>query len=371
MMLEDESGRLHVTGKALEGKFVTGCILAALGTEEEDGTFHVIATQCADLPRQPPRWEQEDLALPATPDTPSQPKGAGKIAIVSGLDIKGEEDDGLMLDQLVEFLTGEASGGSTQATATKITRLILAGDSLFDSSPILSRDEVELAIEARHEGEEYESYNPAATVRLDELLTEILPEMPITLVPGSGDPANVTIPQQPVHHAFFPTARLYSERFTDSSPRLDGFDAVTNPWAGDIDGYRILATGGQAVLDLLKYVERVPAVDAMEMMLRWRCVAPTAPDTLWCYPFQDDDPLLLEECPHMYIAGCQKKFGKKIIQDDKGQKVLLVSVPRFSDTGKVVLVDLETWDVEVVRMGPKKRSRHEKHESIKKRWLVE
>jgi DNA polymerase delta subunit 2 len=107
------------------------------------------------------------------------------------------------------------------------------------------------------------------------------------------------------------------------------------------------------------------------MMLRWRCVAPTAPDTLWCYPFQDEDPLLLTECPHIYIAGCQKKFGKKIIQDDKGQKVLLVSVPRFSDTGKIVLVDLETWDVDVVRVGPKKQLPHEKYGNRKKRWQTE
>ena len=38
MMLEDESGRLRVTGEPLRQHFVTGCILAALGTEEADGT---------------------------------------------------------------------------------------------------------------------------------------------------------------------------------------------------------------------------------------------------------------------------------------------------------------------------------------------
>ena len=38
MMLEDESGRLRVTGESLSSTYVTGCVLAALGTEQADGT---------------------------------------------------------------------------------------------------------------------------------------------------------------------------------------------------------------------------------------------------------------------------------------------------------------------------------------------
>ena len=41
----------------------------------------------------------------------------------------------------------------------------------------------------------------------------------------------------------------------------------------------------------------------MEAMLRWRLVAPTAPDTLWCYPFQDGDQFVLKECPHVFLVG--------------------------------------------------------------------
>ncbi|KAL6156177.1 DNA polymerase delta small subunit Cdc1 [Exserohilum turcicum] len=351
MMLEDESGRLRVTGEPLHRHFVTGCILAALGTEEADGTFKVIATQCADLPRQPPRWELDDIALTKDKKKTSKREPAGKLAIVSGLELTGADDDDIALDMLVEYLTGEAADPSTQEDASKITRLMIAGGSLARGSPILSREDFAAKKSAaRHYGYDASSYNAAPTTRLDEFLTEILPTLPITLLPGASDPANVALPQQPLHPALFPKTRLYAEPPIESNQTLHGFDAVTNPWTGDIDGYRVLGTGGQTVKDLLKYLERVKSVDAMEMMLRWRCVAPTAPDTLWCYPFQDNDPLMLTECPHMYIAGCQNKFEKKLIQGPAGQKVLLVSVPKFRTSGTLVLVDMESWDVQVVKL---------------------
>ena len=65
-----------------------------------------------------------------------------------------------------------------------------------------------------------------------------------------------------------------------------------------------------------------------------------------CYPFQDDDPLLLKDCPHIYFAGNQPQFDSRVVEGPVGQEVLLVAVPKFRDTGKVVLVDLETLRVE-------------------------
>lgn len=350
-MLEDESGRLRVTGESLSSHYVTGCILAALGTEQADGTFQVIATQYADLPRQPERWEHEDAALTRSKKPKPKRGKPGKIAIVSGLEITGEDDDDLALDLLVEYLTGEATGPPDQTEASKITRLIIAGDSLSHASPILSREDFAIKkSKSKHYGYDASAYNASPAERLDSLLSDILPTLPITLLPGASDPANVALPQQPLHSALFPKARLYAESPASGLESLHGLDSVTNPWQGDIEGYRILGTGGQTVGDLLKYVDDVEALEVMEMMLRWRCIAPTAPDTLWCYPFQDDDPLLLTDCPNVYFAGCQDKFGMRWVEGPAGQKVLLVSVPRFKATGEIVLVDLESWEVEVVSL---------------------
>ena len=354
MMLEDESGRLRVSGEPLRGRVVTGCILAALGTEQDDGSFLVIATQYADLPRQPPRWERDDIALSKQKKKIPKRERAGKLAIVSGLELTGADNDAISLDLLVEYLTGEAADPTTQALTSQITRLVIAGGSLEQGSPILSREDFAAKkAAARHYGYDASSYNSAPTERLDDFLCDILPTLPITMLPGSNDPSNVALPQQPLHPALFPKTRLYAEPPIESNQSLNGFDAVTNPWTGDIDGYRVLGTGGQTVKDLLKYLKGVSPVEAMEKMLRWRCVAPTAPDTLWCYPFQDGDPLMMTECPHIYIAGCQKKFETKTIKGPAGQKVLLVSVPKFRTSGKIVLIDLESWDVEVVQVRAK------------------
>ena len=61
IMLEDESGRLRLTGWTLKGTLlVTGAIIAVIGTENKDGDFEVLDLRVADLPRQPQRWERED-----------------------------------------------------------------------------------------------------------------------------------------------------------------------------------------------------------------------------------------------------------------------------------------------------------------------
>jgi DNA polymerase delta subunit 2 len=334
MMLEDESGRLRVKGEPLSAHYVTGCVLAALGTEQADGTFQVIATQYADLPRQPQRWEREDASLSRTKEpTPTREK-AGKIAIVSGLDITGDGPEDLALHLLVEYLTGEALGPADQDRTSNITRLIIAGDSLCSASPILSRDEFAAKKAAsKHYGYDASTYDPLPTERLDTFLTQLLPTLPITLLPGASDPSNVALPQQPLHPALFSQSRLYAESPATGLDTLHGLDTIA---------------------DLSKYVEKVKTWHIMEMMLRWRCIAPTAPDTLWCYPFQDDDPLLVKECPHMYFAGCQARFGKKTIEGPAGQKVLIISVPRFRQTKQIVLVDLDSWEVEVVKIASAK-----------------
>lgn len=58
---------------------------------------------------------------------------------------------------------------------------------------------------------------------------------------------------------------------------------------------------------------RTPRLDLMENTLRWRHLAPTAPDTLTCYPYSSDDPFVLAECPHVYVAGNQPEFGTRLV----------------------------------------------------------
>jgi DNA polymerase delta subunit 2 len=145
--------------------------------------------------------------------------------------------------------------------------------------------------------------------------------VPVDVMPGPEDPSNYTLPQQPLHHCLLPRAARYS------TVRL-----VTNPFEAWVGRRLLLGCSGQTIEDMLKYtrVETGPEgegngvteADAMEVdaasrpavdpvhrlledTLRWRHMAPTAPDTLPCYPFCDSDPFVLEECPHVYFCGNQ------------------------------------------------------------------
>lgn len=70
-----------------------------------------------------------------------------------------------------------------------------------------------------------------------------------------------------------------------------------------------------------------------------------------CYPFQDDDPLLIKDCPHVYFAGNQPSFGTRVIEGPAGQRVTLIAVPKFKETGSMVLIDSETLEVESIEVG--------------------
>ena len=295
-MLEDESGRLHLTGAMLKNNLlVTGVIVAALGTENANGDFEVLDMQIPNLPRQPQRWERDEAKSAEAGKMEVDRKGSDgkKIAFVSGLDISGIEADNLRLSLLSEYLVGEAMGSNDQDSVTKICRLVIAGNSIASDviiDPAPAATETTKKAASKKYGYDAAAYNAIPTTLLDHFLAELLPSLPITLMPGEHDPANVSLPQQGVHNAMFPHARAYaSPQLGDPTLHEPGwFDSVTNPWEGDIEGWRMMGTSGQPVDDVLKYVDvggpngtdADGRLEVMENMLRWRCGAPTAPDTL-------------------------------------------------------------------------------------------
>ena len=298
MMLEDESGRLRLVGAPLSSEMlVTGCIVAVMGTENANGDFEVVDIKVPDLPPQSERWhtldpprngtsrkkikldEDEDEDMDKIP-----PSSGKKIAIVSGLGFSGTDSDySLEINLLTEYLLGEALDPATQGIVSQISRLIIAGNSIALDNEAVSHDTIGNTRKSQKKyGYDSSAYNPAPTAHLDNFLATLLPTMPVTLIPGYTDPANVSLPQQPIHPAMFPQARAYGPTPpADGESRQAGwFDTVTNPWDGEIEGWKVLGTGGQNVDDVFKYVESEDRLGMLEAMCRWRCCAPTAPDTL-------------------------------------------------------------------------------------------
>ncbi|KAH7266908.1 DNA polymerase alpha/epsilon subunit B-domain-containing protein [Fusarium redolens] len=344
VMLEDESGRIRLVGDVLKTvNLVTGCIIGVMGTENANGELEVIDIKFPDLPPQPDRWslskpnldkaktkdEDEDMA-----DGSEAKKGNSKIAIVSGLSFSDTDaSHTLELELLLEYLLGEAMTPLSQVDVSHISRLIIAGNSISttDRKPPAA-DEALLEKKAQKKyGYDASAYNPLPSQLFDAFVAELLPSIPITMLPGAQDPANASYPQQPVHPAMFPSARAYARDPTAPATQPGWFDTVTNPWEAELEGWRFLGTGGQNVDDIFKYVGSDDRLGMMEAMCRWRCCAPTAPDTLWSYPFQEDDPFVMQTCPHLYFVGNQPQFSTKVIHGPEGQNKG-VSVGRCRNT---------------------------------------
>ena len=68
-----------------------------------------------------------------------------------------------------------------------------------------------------------------------------------------------------------------------------------------------------------------------------------------CYPFQDKDQFVIEECPHVYFVGNQPRYDTTVIDGPAGQHVRLVAIPKFHATRELVLLDAETLEVEIVK----------------------
>ncbi len=274
----------------------------------------------------------------------------------------------MTLTLLTEFLLGEALDEEDREAASVISRLIIAGNSVA-SDLILHQNEDASGKKStnRKYGYDAAAYNPGPTAHFDRFLAELLPSIPVTVMPGDQDPANLTLPQQPIHPAMFPLARTYASSNLNDPQRGDTpgwLDSVTNPWDGDVEGWRFMGNSGQPVDDILKYVEyggpdgkgADGRLEIMACMLRWRCGAPTAPDTLWCYPFQDRDHFVIEQCPHVFFVGNQPRFDTTVIDgpggaggDQQQQQVRLITIPKFHETGELVLLDTDTLEVELVK----------------------
>uniref|UniRef100_A0A8B9I6L7 DNA polymerase delta subunit 2 n=1 Tax=Anser brachyrhynchus TaxID=132585 RepID=A0A8B9I6L7_9AVES len=310
LILEDELQRIKLVGNVEVSKMVTGTILAVYGSEQEDGGFLVEELCFAELP-QPLPW--------------AGPSSDRFVLLASGLGLGSGSGESLLGTQLlVDAVTGQLGAEGQQSCAALISRVILAGNLLSQSTQ--SRDSLH---KARYLTRKTQAASVEAVKMLDEILLQLCTSVPVDVMPGEFDPTNYTLPQQPLHHCMLPLASAYST-----------LQLVTNPYQADVDGVRFLGTSGQNISDIFKYSSMDDYLEILEWTLRAGHISPTAPDTLGCYPFYKSDPFILTDCPHVYFCGSAPRFQSKVITGDEGQRVLLVAVPAFSTTQTACLVNL-------------------------------
>jgi DNA polymerase delta subunit 2 len=146
------------------------------------------------------------------------------------------------------------------------------------------------------------------------------------------------MPQQAMNPCLFPQSYI-----------LPSFNSVTNPHDCSIEGVSFLGTSGQPIDNIYRYTKPTSRLRCLEDTLRWRHLAPTAPDTLGCYPFEDQDPFVIHSCPHVYFAGNQPEFDTSLIEGEGGQLTRLILVPSFAETKTIVLLNLDTLDCHPIK----------------------
>ena len=216
-------------------------------------------------------------------------------------------------------------------------------------------------------------------------MLDVARTMPVHLVPGPTDPSGTILPQQRVPRGMFGKVHEYSTFACETNPVYLRFAIGEEPETetetevdteteteGDEDRTRskpprpppsfsrmFLVNSGQPLDDMYKYVVSPPTarIQMAENSLKWRHMAPTAPDTLWCHPYFDLEPFILPVTPDFYVIGNQPEFSTELIEEENEfegkRRCRIVLVPEFSKTGALVLVNLRTLEATCTRIGTK------------------
>nr|GMC79423.1 DNA polymerase delta small subunit isoform X1 [Ipomoea batatas] len=318
LVLEDESGRVKLSGSLLlPSTYVTGLVVALHGKETTAGDFLVEDVLEAGLAQQ---IEQ-----------PLQSDEDKYVVFISGLSVGSSTSNPLQFQLLIDHITGHLGDEKDQNIASQIVQVVIAGNSVEVPSGLLNGQNL---------GSKDQSKLSEPIKELDILLTQIAAGIPLDIMPGPGDPANFAMPQQALHRCLFPGSSTYNT-----------FRSCTNPHCFELDNLRFLGTSGQNIDDLGKYSEAKDKLEFMERTLRWRHLAPTAPNTLGCYPFTDRDPFFVESCPHVYFVGNQDKYETRLIKGPEGQAVRLICIPRFAETGVAVVLNMRNLECYTLSIG--------------------
>ncbi|OCH95642.1 hypothetical protein OBBRIDRAFT_745437 [Obba rivulosa] len=381
VMLEDESGRLCLVGRRVQDTpLVTGIILGALGMETTSGDFEVVDLCVAGMAPQPrvglPQWDGDADDMDVDDEEPSDEW----VAIVSGLEVGATSPADAQMEMLVEYLTGEVGGVHDQAEASRISRLIVAGNSLAPMASLDNAVPEETERKPKRYGNDNASFSSHPTQNLSAHLVDIARSMPIHLLPGASDPSGTILPQQSLPRAMFGHAAAFSSFSCETNPTYirigtglasdsaatasvahgKGKQAATSTAdsasTSSAPARTFLVHSGQPLDDLFKYMPTPPItrLTLAERTLHWRHLAPTAPDTLWCHPYFTADPFVITQTPDVYVIGNQPAFATQLVRERaeesaEEKRCRIVLVPGFRKTGTIVLVNLRTLAVRTVQ----------------------
>ncbi len=253
--------------------------------------------------------------------------GNGDGSGAQGSSSRSATEIAMLVDLVSDFLLGLCSGsdttdtaaggaasgaaataGAPAAAASRISHLVIAGGAFPPKPPALREDSLYLSADAAAAAAARARARVSASITaLDLFATRLAAAMPVTVVPGAGDPSNAALPQQPLHPCLFASAATYSSFQSVSNPAVitlprpatckgeESKGAAASKGGeskGGQDELVLLGTGGQNITDMLRFSSLTP-LSALALCFRSRLIAPTAPDTLPCYPYAEADPFVI------------------------------------------------------------------------------
>lgn len=365
--LEDSSGRIILKQVEVE-KMCTGLVLAIYGTLSADGGFLVETLSLSglhDLYLSPRPWrlgrnEISSGLLPRPSSLlPSAQRTPNYIGFLSGLslDISPDPSIALRLHLLVDFIRGDVGSAAVKEKARRISRLVIGGNHLMTTEEVKLKKKVKLEPpdHVRLKLNDRGSTSTSAVVmtrQLDAVLTSLCETVEVELMPGDRDMSNAFLPQQPLHPVLLPVAARYStlrlvtnpfeftlfpfpEASEDESDAKDEgevekkkMDVGTIPSSSTTTtrlgkdarereeaerskvtgGVHFFVSAGQNVNDVVRQTVLSSRLEAMALVINSGCACPTAPNTLWSFPFEKEDPFLFPRCPHVMVACEQPRF---------------------------------------------------------------
>ncbi|KAK5965415.1 DNA polymerase delta small subunit [Trichostrongylus colubriformis] len=318
---EDEKQIVKLEGNISMDEVATGCTVGLYGSQVKSDVFEV-----------------EKVIWPTPcPQRPWPTKRAGEvIAFLSGLELTGDAVNDKPVttayELMARWLSGESSEPHLSQLSSRVERLIVLGESIA----IGQAHEFASAVHYLNLNYKEASSNVETIAILDAMLSKISTKTKVDLVPGIGDPCTQQMPQQPIHRACLPKSSMPEASLT----------LPTNPYQFTFDGLDFLTTSGQNVSDLRRLSGVTSSCDLMKLILRWQHLVPTCPDTVDGFPFDKRDPFIMDdEFPHVMVVGNQPSLESGWFEGSNGEKCLMISVPRFSRTQTIVLLDLDTMEV--------------------------
>lgn len=398
LLLEDSSGRIILEGLQTS-HFFTGVVLGVYGTLSHNGRMQVLryvlcGAEAAYVPR------------PLSPV-----KEPCYIAFVCGLNVRLPQDDDTpavvqsraLVELLVDFISGNVSDQTLLTQSQRISRLVIGGNSIAATEELKLKKKVKLdpSDHVRLNDEKTTAGVPTSAKlmrHLDGVLQRLASSVEVELMPGDNDMSNAFQPQQPLHPVLLPQATRYSSLRLVTNPfefvaataqQVSCSEAAFQPPTPNepnksSEGVGFFVTSGQNVNDIVRQTEFASALDAMAVLVASGCACPTAPNTLFCYPFKDTEPFLFERTPHCLVACDQTTYetryatlgeleaetssyltssgtvSEEVVRASSGtsstEGVRLVCVPSFERTGTIVLVNVNSPQLETTAitfsMGP-------------------